>query len=129
MLLKRSSRTHWRQPTAIIFALLLVGCGYFDEKPKQGAVGYVTGFLGGVSADEPRAALIGREILSTGGTAADAAVAAYFVNNWEVPQERLTAVGYGSERPRAANDPAQGNPVNRRMEIYVNMPALAPENK
>ena len=58
-----------------------------------------------------------------------AAVAAYFVNNWEVPQERLTAVGYGSERPRAANDPAQGNPVNRRMEIYVNMPALAPENK
>ncbi len=33
------------------------------------------GFLGGVAADEPQAALIGRDVLSRGGTAVDAAVA------------------------------------------------------
>lgn len=41
----------------------------------EGTPGHVTGFLGAVVADEPQAALVGRQALSAGGDAADAAVA------------------------------------------------------
>lgn len=46
-----------------------------EDEGKRGTIGFVIGFLGGVATDEPRATLVGRDILSSGGTAADAAVA------------------------------------------------------
>ena len=54
-------------------ALALAGCG--EGRKKVGDEGFVTGFVGGVAADEPRAAIVGRDILGRGGTAADAAAA------------------------------------------------------
>jgi len=64
-------------------ALALGACGGSDT--PVGEVGAVEGFLGGVATDEPRAALIGRETLSAGGTAADAAVAMYFALSVTLP--------------------------------------------
>ncbi len=52
----------------------LSGCG----GTSPGEIGYIEGFIGGVIADEPHAAVVGREVLSAGGSSADAAVAAYF---------------------------------------------------
>lgn len=49
-----------------------------DTGPPAGQSGFVRGFLGGVAAEEPRAALVAREVLSAGGSATDAAVAAGF---------------------------------------------------
>jgi gamma-glutamyltranspeptidase / glutathione hydrolase len=50
----------------------------FGGGPEPGDQGYVKGFVGEVVADEPRAAMVGREVLSAGGDAADAATAVGF---------------------------------------------------
>ena len=58
--------------------LTMAACSSNEPVLPKGAVGFIEGFLGGVVADEPRAALIGRNILSSGGSAADAVTAMYF---------------------------------------------------
>ena len=49
-----------------------------DPAKQVGESGFIQGFLGGVVADEPQATIVGREILSAGGSAADAVTAMYF---------------------------------------------------
>jgi gamma-glutamyltranspeptidase/glutathione hydrolase len=80
-------RAAWRlAPCAL--ALLATSCGALNSasnavgsvlgntpKAQPGTPGFVQGFLGGVVADEPRAATAGRDVLSSGGNAMDAAVA------------------------------------------------------
>ncbi len=68
----------WRQLRQKILVLLALGLSACGSGLDEGEAGYVKGFFGGIMIDEPRAALIGRDVLSAGGNAADAAVAAYF---------------------------------------------------
>lgn len=58
-------------------SLILGACAQEEEVPI-GDTGHVKGFFGAVAVDEPNAALIGRQVLTAGGTAADAAVAIGF---------------------------------------------------
>jgi gamma-glutamyltranspeptidase / glutathione hydrolase len=62
--------------TAITAGLICAACG--SDTPPEGQVGHVAENFGGVVSDEPRSALVGRDILSAGGNAIDAAVATYF---------------------------------------------------
>lgn len=69
---------------------MLAACG--ETKPV-GTIGYVKGFGGMAAADEPRAALAARDVLSAGGTAGDAAVVAYFT--MAVTQPSTASLGGG----------------------------------
>lgn len=60
-----------------VISALTLGCSQDDPIP-EGRVGHVTFHFGGVAADEPRAAIVGRDVLSAGGTAADAVAAMGF---------------------------------------------------
>ena len=70
----------WRRLAAVlclaVLATALAGCGSSGE--GEGKLGLVEGFAGIVVADEPRAAVLGRDTLGNGGNAVDAAVIMYF---------------------------------------------------
>ncbi len=93
-------------------ALALPGCGTVNNLlspivgggPPVGAPGFVRGFLGGVATEDPAAALIARNVLASGGTATDAAVAAGFALAVTLPSR----AGLGGGGACLSFDPAKG---------------------
>ncbi|MCE9614175.1 MAG: OmpA family protein [Lentisphaerae bacterium] len=47
------------------------------------------------------------------------AVLQYLVDHGSISASRMEAFGYGFDRPKAPNDPLNGNPENRRVEVYI----------
>ena len=47
------------------------------------------------------------------------AVRTYLISNMRIDPRRITAVGYGEERPIASNDSAAGRQKNRRIEVII----------
>ena len=77
-----------RQYMIILVILLLYGCsGKYNQGPS-GIIRDLSSYFGGVAADEAHASLVGHDILSAGGTSADAAVAMAFAL-WSVDQMLL----------------------------------------
>jgi len=75
----------------LALGLILAACG---PERQPGVLAPVEGFAGVVAGDEPRAVIIGRDVLGNGGTAADAAVAMYFAMAVTMPS-RVSLGGGG----------------------------------
>lgn len=79
-------RGNQRSLPVLLLALVVAGCGsnmHFD-RPMFGAKG---DFSGMAAADEPQAVLAGRDVLTGGGNAADAAVAMAFTMTVTLPSQ------------------------------------------
>ncbi|MEQ9170866.1 MAG: gamma-glutamyltransferase [Rhodospirillales bacterium] len=84
----------------------------------MGETGFVRGFLGGIVSDDPQAALVGRDILSAGGSAADAVTAMFFTLTVTKP----THAGLGGGGVCVIRDN-----VNKRNDV-LSFPALVPRD-
>ncbi|HUZ62632.1 MAG TPA: gamma-glutamyltransferase, partial [Acetobacteraceae bacterium] len=118
----RQGRARLRSGLLLGLSLSLAGCGsqtfFTGPAPTPGMPGYVQGFLGGVSADEPRAALVARSVLAEGGNAADAAVALGFALTVTLPSR----AGLGGGGACLAYEPQTRGPGHGVPEAVLFLP-------
>jgi gamma-glutamyltranspeptidase/glutathione hydrolase len=91
--------------------------GWFQSEEGPGTINYLANFRGGVAADEPRAAMVARDILQNGGSAADAVVAAALAYAVTYP----SGAGLGGGGVCVAS-----NAVTKKAET-IEFPAIAPQ--
>lgn len=121
-----------RRAAALLLSLGLGGCSTANSvyqsllggNPDAGRPERIEGFIGAVVADEPRAALAGREALVLGGSAADAAVATAFALAVTLPSR----AGLGAGGACIAYDPSRDGPGQGSPEaiLFTPVPSTTP---
>jgi gamma-glutamyltranspeptidase/glutathione hydrolase len=118
------TRSIARQTGSFLAALALAGlAACASDKPETPAdfgSGSIGGFAGAVAADEPRAVLVARDVLSGGGSAADAAVAAYFTMAVTLPSN----AGLGGGGACLVHDAKK-----KSVEAIVFLPLASPDGQ